>query len=56
MIKEIIIKGKEVHVHYESEIWKCYMKLKDIPDNMKGIYPLPKKVIKFMQENPNKVR
>lgn len=56
MIKEIVIKGKEVHVRYDSEVWKCYMKKADMPNNMKGIQPLPNSVITFMRNNPNKVR
>ena len=56
MIKEIIVKGKEVIVHYESEKWNVYMKKEDIPFGMKGVKILPQTIIKFMRENPNKVR
>lgn len=56
MIKEVIVKGKEVVVRYESEKWKFYMKKEDIPYGMKGISVLPKTVINFMRQNPDKVR
>ena len=56
MIKEVVIKGKEVLVRYDSEKWNVYMKKADIPFGMKGVKVLPKTVINFMKENPNKVR
>ncbi len=56
MINEVIVKGKEVVVRYESGLWKCYMKKEDLPPMMKGVQVLPKKVIDFMRQNPNKVR
>lgn len=56
MIKEVVVCGKELHVRYESEIWKCYAKKEDIPKYLQGVYPIPKTVIDFMKKNPNKVR
>lgn len=56
MIKEVYVSGKEVHVRYDSERWACYMKKEDLPWGMKGVKPLPKTVVNFMRENPNKVR
>lgn len=56
MIKEVFVRGKEVVVRYESEKWKCYMKKDDIPYGMKGISILPKTVVNFMRQNPDKVR
>jgi len=56
MIKEVIVKGKMVVVRYESERWKSYMKKEDIPYGTKGISVLPKTVINFMRQNPDKVR
>lgn len=56
MIKAVVIEGKIVKVRYESEVWRCYMKKEDIPYMLQGVSPLPKTVIKFMREYPNKVR
>ena len=56
MIKEVVVKGKEILVRYESEKWKIYMKKSDIPYGMKGVNPVPNTVIKFMREYPSRVR
>lgn len=56
MIKEVVVKGKEVLVYYESGRIMFYMKKEDLPKMMKGISILPKTVIEFMRKNPNKVR
>lgn len=55
-IKEIVVKGKEVLVRYNSEVWKTYMKKEDIPPMVKGVQPIPRTVINFMINHPNKVR
>ena len=55
-IKEIVVKGKEVLVRYNSEVWKTYMKKEDIPPMVKGVQTIPKTVINFMINHPNKVR
>lgn len=56
MIKEVVVKGKELMVRYESEKWCIYMKRADIPTGMKGVKPLPNTVVEFMRHNPSKVR
>lgn len=56
MIKEVVVKGKEIMVRYESEVWKFYMKKEDIPFGLTGVRVLPKTVVNFMRQNPNKVR
>lgn len=56
MIKEVVVKGKEIMVRYESEVWKFYMKKEDIPFGLTGVHVLPKTVVNFMRQNPNKVR
>lgn len=56
MIKEVVVKGKEIMVRYESEVWKFYMKKEDIPFGLKGVHVLPKTVVNFMRQNPDKVR
>lgn len=55
-IKEIVVKGKEVLVRYDSEVWKCYMKKEDLTSTLKGVQAIPKTVITFMVKHPNKVR
>lgn len=55
-IKEIVVKGKEVLVRYNSEAWRTYMKKEDIPPMVKGVQPIPRTVINFMINHPNKVR
>lgn len=56
MIKEVVVRGKGINVRYESEVWKFYMKKEDIPYGMKGVQVLPKTVVNFMRQYPNKVR
>ena len=56
MIKEVIVSGKELHVRYESEIWKFYMKKEDLPKYLGGVHPVPKTVIDFMRKHPDRVR
>lgn len=56
MIKEIVVKGKDVYVRYESEVWKCYRKQSDIPQGLSGVRPIPNTVVRFMRQYPNKVR
>lgn len=56
MINEVVVKGKDVLVRYESEVWRNYRKKEDIPYGMKGVSVIPKSVINFMRSNPSKVR
>ena len=55
-IKEVLVRGKELQVRYESEVWKAYRKQEDIPFGMKGIKPVPKTVVEFMRNHPERVR
>ena len=56
MIKTVKIQGKDVLVRYESEVLKIYRKPEDINKTEKGVQPLPKTVINFMRNHPEKVR
>lgn len=56
MIKEVYVHGKMISVRYESEVWKYYMKKEDLPKMMGGVQQLPKTVVTFMRQHPDKVR
>ena len=55
MIKEAIIAGKEVRVRYSSEVWKCYMRKEDIPQNLGGVHPIPKTVKEFLRSHTGRI-
>ena len=46
----------ELIVYYKSGRVKCYTKDKNVAKYQKGISLVPKTVINFMRENPDKVK
>lgn len=55
-ICEVVVNGKVLTVYYESGKVGCYMKKEDIPWGLGGVQPMPKTVVAFMRQFPNKVR
>ena len=55
-IDEVVVKGKELMVYYKSGKVNFYMRKEDLPKMLGGVYVIPKTVITFMRQYPNKVR
>lgn len=55
-IDEVVVNGKVLTVYYKSGKVGCYMRKEDIPKMMGGVQAMPKTVVNFMRQYPNKVR